>query len=317
MATSGTVTFSMNESEIITDALQSIGYLDPGEAIDGTDLAIARRKLNMIVKQWTSQLDFAPGLKMWTRRRAYVFLQQNQVVYSLGPSGDNATETYVSPTLSASAANGAGTVTVSSATGISSGDYIGVLLDSGAVFWTTVSGAPAGSVVTLASSLTGAASSGNRVFAYTTKMRRPFEIISGVRRDAQGNDTPIDVNMTVQEYENIYSKTSEGEPSRLYFEAQRTNAVAYIDCAPEDCSEVLRLVYLSYIEDFTATTDDMDFPAEWGRALSAQLSMDCCLPFGRPIPQALPAVRDEALAFARKAYAEVSTASYQTDPDDY
>lgn len=317
MATSGTVTFSVNEADIIADALESIGYKDPDESLSGTDLATARRKLNMIVKQWTSQLDFAPGLKMWTRRRAYMFLQDGQVSYSLGPSGDHATETYVTTTLSANAANGASTITVASITGISSGDNIGVVLNSGSIHWTTVNGAPSGSTVTLTASLTGAAASGKRVFAYTTKMRRPFEIESAVRRDTTGNDTPVDSNMTLQEYEQIYSKTSEGSPSRMYFEAQRTNAKVYLDCAPEDTTEVIRLVYLSYIEDFSTQADDADFPAEWARPLSLQLGMDCCLPFGRPVPAALPGLLNEALAMARKAYAETVVLNYQSCPDDY
>jgi hypothetical protein len=317
VSTSGTVTFSVNELDIITDALTSIGYQDPAETLSASDVVTARRKLNMIVKQWTSQLDFAPGLKMWTRRRGYVFLQDGQVSYSLGPSGNHATESYVSTTLSADAANGAGTVTLTSVTGIASGDFIGVRLDSGSIHWTTVNGAPAGSVVTLTAVLTGAAAAGSRVFAYTTKLRRPFEIVSGVRRDASGNDTPVDVNMGLAEYESIYSKTSEGSPARLYFEAQRTNAVIYLDCAPEDTTEVLRIVYLSYIEDFTSTVDDADFPAEWARALSLQLAMDCCLPFARPVPPSLPALAQEAITFARKAYPETVVASYESCPDEY
>lgn len=317
MATSGTVTYSVTESDIVTDALSSIGYLDPSESASSDDITTARRKLNMIVKQWTSQIDFAPGLKMWTRRRAYMFLQDGQVVYSLGPSGDNATESYVTTTLSANAANGASTITVASITGIASGDFVGVVLDSGSIHWTTVNGAPSGSTVTLTATLTGAAASGKRVFTYTTKMRRPFEIITGVRRDTSGNDTPIDVNMTVQEYEQLPSKTAEGSPSGLYFEAQRTNAKVYINCAPEDTTEVIRMVYLSYIEDFSATTNDAEFPAEWFRALSLQLAMDCCLPFSRPVPQALPGLLQEALAMARKAYPENTVLEYQSSPDCY
>ena len=123
--------------------------------------------------------------------------------------------------------------------------------------------------------------------------------------------------MSLHEYEAIPTKSSEGSPARLYFEAQRTNAKVYLDCVPEDCTQVLRLSHLSYIEDFSALTDDADFPAEWARALSAQLAMDLCLPFGRPVPQALPGILAESLAMARKAYPETSVLEYQTDPDEY
>lgn len=317
MSTSGTVTYSVTESDIVSDALESIGYKDPSESISADDLATARRKLNMIVKQWTSQLDFAPGLKMWTRHRAYLFLQDSQVVYSLGSSGDHATESYVTTTLSANASSSATSITVASATGISASDNIGIVLNTGAIFWTTVNGSPSGATINLASGLTSAAASGSRVFAYTTKMRRPFEIVTAVRRDTSGNDTPMDPDMTLAEYEQIYSKTSEGPPARLYFEAQRTNAKVYLDCAPDDVTQVVRMVYLSYIEDFSATTNDAEFPAEWYRALCLQLAMDCCLPFSRPIPQPLPGLLAEALAMARKAYPETIVLEYQYAPDEY
>lgn len=316
MATSGTVTFSVNEADIVADALESIGYKDPSEAVSADDLTVARRKLNMIVKQWTSQLDFAPGLKMWTRRRAYLFLQSGQVAYSLGPSGDHATETYVSTTLSTAEAALSTSLGLTTFAGMSASDNIGIVLDDGSIHWTTISGAP-GATTTIATGLASAASAGNRVFTYTTKMRRPFELESASRRDTGNHDTPVDVNMGLAEYETIYSKTSEGSPSRLYFEAQRTNAKVYLDCAPEDVTEVLRMVYLSYIEDFSSTTNDADFPAEWARPLSLQLGMDCCLPFGRPVPAALPGLLAEALAMARKAYPENSVLEYQSDPDEY
>lgn len=317
MSTSGTVTYSVNEADIIRDALIEIGHLDPTETASADDVQTARRKLNMIVKQWTSQLDFAPGLKMWTRRTAYLFLQSGQVKYSLGPSGDHAAEEYAGTTLSAGASAGAGSITVASATGIATTYNIGVQLDSGSIQWTTVNGAPVGTTVTLAATLTGAASAGNSVFCYQTKVRRPFELLSGVRRDAAGNDTPVDVNMSLQEYESIYSKTSEGSPARLYFEAQRTNAVVYLDCAPEDASEVLRLPYLSYIEDFSSQTNDADFPAEWSKPLALQLANDCCRPFGREPKPSLRLDLQEALAMARKAYPETAVLEYQSAPDEY
>jgi hypothetical protein len=316
VSTSGTVTFSVNEADIIKDALIEIGYLDASETPSASDIVTARRKLNMLVKQWTGQLDFAPGLKMWTRRRAYLFLQDGQVSYSLGPSGDHATETYVQTTLSAAEATSSTSIDLTSFSGMSASDNIGILLDDGSIHWTTISGAP-GATTTIATGLASAASAGNAVFAYTTKMRRPFQLDTVVRRDLSGNDSPVDSKMTVQEYEAIYSKSGEGSPSRLYFEAQRTNAKAYLDCAPEDCSEVLRIVYLSYIEDFSSQTDDVEFPAEWYRALSLQLANDCCRPFGRKVPPDLKQDLQDALAMARKAYPETIVLDYQSEPDEY
>jgi hypothetical protein len=311
-----TTSFSITETELIQDAMETAGIIDPHESIDATDYQTARRKLNMLVKQWTGQIDFAPGLKLWTRRRAYLFLQQDQVEYSLGPSGDHATESYVTTTLTAGASAGAGTITVASITGLSSGMNIAVELASGALQWTTINGAPAGSTVTLTATLTGIALSGARVFAYTDKVRRPFDIETAVRRDTDGNDTPME-SLLLSHYEALPSKLTDGTPSGLYFEAQRTNAKVYLSCAPEDVTQVVRMVYLSYISDFTQTSDAVDMPAEWYRPLSAQLAIDLRIVFRIPVTPDLVTMRDESLRMARNAYPLNVDTQYQSDPDDY
>lgn len=318
MATSGTVTFSVTELDVITDALENIGAIAAGETVSSEDVTVARRKLNLIIKQWVSQIDFAPGLKMWTRRRAYLLPQKGQVSYSMGPSGDHATESYVATTLSSAAATSDATIVVASSSGMSSGDAIGIVLDIGTVHWTTINGAPAGNTVTLTAVMPSSAASGKTVWTYTTKMRRPFEIVSAVRRDSNGDDTPITVHTDVMVYESIPDKDATRDFSALYFEAQRTNAVVYADCAPEDVTDnIIRMVYLSYVEDTTSTTQDVEFPAEWFRALSAQLSMDCCPAFGVQPSQSLIQMHKDAMAFAKKAYPETTVAEYQNNPDDY
>ena len=75
---------------------------------------------------------------------------------------------YTYTTLTVAAASGATTIQVASIAGISSGDSIGVLLNGGGLFKTTVSGAPSGSTITLAAALTSAAYAGNGVYDYTS-----------------------------------------------------------------------------------------------------------------------------------------------------
>lgn len=318
MATSGVTSFSVNELEVITDALQNLGLYGPGDSISADDVTFCRRKLNMLVKQWTAQIDFAPGLKMWTRRTAYVFLQSGQIEYLLGPTGAPTSEgEYVTTTLTAASPLSDLTLTVASIASIATTNFIGIELDSGAIQWTTVNGAPSGSVVTITTGLTGPAAIGRRVFVYAAKMRRPFEILSAVLRDVHGNDTPLDPNLSLGEYELIPSKSAPGTPGCLYFEAQRTNAKIYLDCAPDDVTNVIRLRYLSYIEDFTTNTGDVDFPAEWLRPLSAQLSIDCAPAFKQAVSPDLTQMRNDSLAIARYAYPAKSTAYFLSDPDCY
>jgi hypothetical protein len=278
-------------------------------------VATCRRKLNMIAKQWSGNADYAPGFRMWTRRRATVFLQKDQVAYALGPSGDNASESYVTSTLATGAALGAGTITLASAAGISDTMYIGVLLNTGFFQWTTVNGAPAGAVVTLTNVLTAAAAAGARVFAYTTKMRRPLKILTSMLKGTDDQEQYVDPTMLLEEYQALPDKTTEGTPDRAYYEAQLTNGVLYLNRVPDDVTKVLSVVYLSPVEDFTDLNDDADFPAEYFRALSAQLVIDIAIPFGVPVTQEMKLKRDEAMMIARGAYPEVCRSQFEPNAD--
>jgi hypothetical protein len=314
MASSGVVTFTVNELEIITDATESIGVLGLNEPLSPEIIQVCRRKLNFIVKQWSGNSDYAPGLKMWTRKRGYLFLQKDQSVYSLGPSGDHATSSYVTTTVSTNAAQGAGSISVASISGISNADFIGVELNTGYFQWTTVNGAPGGGSVTLAATLTAAASEGARVFAYTTKVRRPINILTAMLKDADGNETPLDP-MILEEYEAIPNKTSEGTPGRGYYEAQLTNGKLYLDRRPDDITKVVSMVFLSPIEDFTSATDTVDMPQEWFRPLSLQLAMDISLPFGKALDPKLTGLLDQALSIARASYPQVDRSNYEPNAD--
>ena len=318
MSSSGTTTYSATELDIYTDVLQNLGVIGAVDSPDPNDALLLRRKMNMLLKQWVAQADFAPGLKMWTRRRGFLFFVPDQHVYTLGPSGDEcADEDYSDTTTTVAASGGASTVTVASVSGISSGRYIGVRLDTGALHWTTVNGAPSGLVVTITAALPSAAASGARVFCFATQVRNPFDIESATFRDTDGGDSPIDPNMSLLEYESIRVKGTDGTPSGLYFQAGKTAAKVYLNRAPDDTRGVMRFVYTSYIEDASTLTTSIDIPPEWTRAVATQLTLDCADAFGRPVSAAMWKMRDEALAMARNAHPLMSTAGYESDPDVY
>ena len=139
MASSGLDSFAVNELDVVTDAMDTIGALAEGEVPNGSQVVMCRRRLNMLIKQW-SHADFAPGLKTWTRKRAYLFLTSS-ASYDLGPAG-HFSESYVQTTLTSAAGSGASTVSVASVTGMAASDHVGIQTASG-MFWTTISGAPA------------------------------------------------------------------------------------------------------------------------------------------------------------------------------
>lgn len=79
-----------------------------------------------------------------------------------GPTGGWQCTARVETTLSAAAATSAATVTVTNATGIATGDVVGVLLDNDETHWAAVSGV-SGSVLTLSAALPSAAAIGRTV----------------------------------------------------------------------------------------------------------------------------------------------------------
>ena len=311
MATSGTVVYTVTESDIISDALEDLGVYGAGETVSSADTTKARRKLNLILKQMSAASNYFSGEKFWLRKIGYLFLQKDQAVYNLGPSGDECTGTYVRTALTNAALSGASTVVVDSATGIASTYRIGVLLDSGSIHWTTVNGAPSGTTVTLTATLTGDAAAGNTVFCYQTKAIRPLKLLTAVLRDTNGNDVPVNITETIEGYEGIAYKANEGDPLSLYFTPTLTNSQVFIDVEPSDVTKVLRYTYRAPIEDMTTGANNFDLPQEAFRYISAQLAIDCAPAFNKEVGPTLKLIRDESLAILRDAQPQTTDLYFQ------
>jgi hypothetical protein len=150
-----------------------------------------------------------------------------------------------------------------------------------------------------------------------SKPVKPFEITGASLRDIEVQDSPVDPNLSLLEYELIPSKQGLGTPASLYQEAKKDAMRVYLDCVPDDLTKVLRLVYYSYVEDTSTQTQDVDFPGEWFRALVGQGAIDCAPDFARPVTPELIRFRDESLRMAQNAHPLKSTAFYASEPDSY
>ncbi len=297
MSTSGSDNFTVNRNEIIDLAFEMAGIKGQGFALSAADIASGARLLNLIVKQWQGKSDFQPGLKVWSRKRAYLFPALNTTSYSLGPSGTHFTATYYSTTLDANEAIGQTTLSVASTASMVNADKIGIRCNDNSIHWSTVSSFVANDTVTIADALTVAADSGATVYYYTTKAPMPLNIISARRKNTDNGETIMDP-MLVDEYEAITNKANDGSPSRYLYERGITNGTMRFDLEPTDTTEIYQITYLRPIEDFDAATDTPDYPQEWYRPLVGQLGMDACVWRGKPVPPELKLYRDEALAMA-------------------
>jgi hypothetical protein len=328
-STSGSYVFSVTRDQIIRAMMLDIGALDSNEDPTAQEVSDAAFKLNMLTKQWMGSTDFAPGLKVWTRKRADLFLGYSKYAYNLGQSGDNFIDStsklsypqlYGQTTLSANAVSGATVLDVAANSQVSVGDYIGIQVGSD-IYWTTVSALGTGTVTIPSPGLSGAANANAYVWNYSVKGVRPLKIITAVLRDIYSNDTPLTLIETPEVYEALPTKTAStniADPTAIFYEpqfkTQAPNGVLYLDCGgAQDVTKHIHLVYLAPTQDFLNPGDAPDYPQEWYRALVLGLGRDCAGMFDCAWTADLEANFQDALAIARQANPEQSEVYFQVD----
>lgn len=282
--TSGTVAYNQVATEIITEAYRICGIINEDEEPTGGQFRTGMVALNSWVKE-----QEASGIHIWTEEEAILFLQQGQVMYTLG---DNSTDHcadafgYVLTQVSASAAAGATAIVVTSVAGMAVGQYFGVVLDTGAAYWTTIKSINTGTLtVTFATgaSLPSSASQQNFVFAYTTNIDRPLRIPAGRRIQYQGLiETPLTKMMSRQEYMDLPNKYVPGTVTQAFYNPSRDQGQLFVWTAPVDATNGIRFTWYRPIQDFLTTDDAPDLPQEWVNCLDWNLALELCPRYSVP-----------------------------------
>lgn len=332
-STSGSYTFSVTRDQIIRQAMLDIGALQEGENPTAQEIADCAFKLNMMVKQWMGNTDFAPGLKVWTRKRADLFLSPTQYTYALGQTSqdnwvDSTTglaypQSYGQTTLTANAVAGATVLNVAATSQFNILDYIGIQVGN-TIYWTRVANIGVGTVTIAAPGLpTGGALANAYVWNYTTKGIRPLVIVTAVLRDIYSEDTPLRIIKTVEEYEALPTKTSQSnvaDPTAIFYEAQfknqQPNGRLYLDVGgAQDVTKRIHCVYLSPTEDFVNPGDAPDYPQEWYRPLVLGHGRDICGMFDCAWTPDLEANYNDSLAIARQGNPNESSVYFVVNDD--
>ncbi len=301
MATSGTVSYSVTKDEIITEALEQLGVVEAGESVTSADITSCTTTLNMLVKTWQTI-----GLDVFTIARHYVFLEENKHEYTLDETGDHFTTSYTDDSLGADAASGAATVTLDDASSASDGDNIGIYQDDATMHWTTINGVPAGNVVTLTAVTTAAAASGNLVRFYTNKAPRPMQAITASVRNSSDNERPIFI-ISRTEWSELTAKTGGGTLTQIFYDPQVRatsprvpNLFTWQEVS--DPRDMLIIWMRRTIEDFTASTDNPDFPQQWYFPLAFNLAVAIGPKFGIPaINPNFKEVKEQAIFWLESA----------------
>jgi hypothetical protein len=325
VATSGSWDYSVTAANVIQAAYEDLGVIEPGATVASTDSAMALTRLNLLVKQWQGQTDFAPGLKVWTRQRIALFLEYGQQEYLVGPaSGDSRCSTgwghttidvaeAASQTVISVAATTDSTTNPRSSDTMTASDIIGIEMDDGTMHWSTVSSISAGDTVTIGDATPDTAAVGNHVYWFTSRAQRFVHLESALLRNADNNnDIPLQIIRTTQEYDyGIADKYSDGTPTAILVEPQRLNTRIWLDTQPNDMGYFIVLTAMYPAEDYDATSNDIAFPQEWYAALSWELAFRLCPSKGSNWTQAMETNRQNALMLARSVNPEVSSLYFQ------
>jgi len=262
MAVSGSKNYSITRANIIEAAHRKIGVYDAGDAIDGPQTTASSLALNLMIKEWVAR-----GIDIWLRDDVTLFLQPDQQSYLLGAT-DHFTRTIVAETtLSGAEASGQTVIDVTSSTGMTAADNVGIKMDDNTIHWSTIASVDTDTQITIDDATDDEAASGKKVYAYTTRAVRPTKIVSAFRRDKNNIDTEIRM-IGEEEYRQQTNKGSDGPPVEAWYQPTLDNGTLYV--WPVDGGANTDKVILSaqyYPDDFDAATDNPQFPIEFGNAL--------------------------------------------------
>ncbi len=278
MARSGSYNFALDRDTIVKRAMQLVNLININQTARGADHAYAVDIFQSMIKMWQAE-----GIQLWNRKQATLFpiYQDNQ--YSISHTGDHCANTYVDTTISANEALGQTILSVTSSTGMTAADAIGIELDDNTRQWTTIVSVNSATNITVTAPLTAAAAAGNTIISYISKIAdRPLRILDA--RSIDLNNSKASVPMEIvgyDQYFNIPMKTSDGRPNNFFYDKLLDAGVLYLYPRPNNVNELVEFTYHESIEDVDSPTDSMDFPTEWTLPLIYGLATELCIAFGK------------------------------------
>ena len=261
-------------NDIINGALELIGVKAADEGAEADDVKSAATALDWMVKSWQ-----ATGAHLWTRTEATLFLVTGQAKYVIGSTAD-ATEVFSETTTSSAVLANIKVIPLTSTTGISEGDFLGVKLDDGGLTFSPVTRVTATSV-TLTTGIASDAASGNQVFFYTTKVGKALRIPDARRRQSSQDIEMVQLGRI--DYLNLPSKEQQGTPVQFYYDPKINTGDMFIWPTPQNTDILIKFTYYKPIDIFDTSDDEADFPNEWLEALVYNLAVRVAPRFSQPV----------------------------------
>lgn len=278
MTTSGTSSWNPAITQMLTAMYRKIGAVAEDETPTAGMFQDALFAGNAMLKEW-----MALGIHVWTEEEAILFFQMGQRRYLLGGiNTDNCCDAnaYVLMQLTAPASAGDTSITVDTTVDVATGNYVGVVLDSGAAFWTTVNGAPGATSVPLTAAIPSgqSASTQANAFAYATKIVRPLKVPGARQIFYQGGQsgprlTPMSV-LSRKEYMNLPQPDDPGISTQFFYTPQLVSGEFYAWPNPQNATFGARLTWYRPLMDLTTPANTADLPQEWLNGLMWNIAQE-------------------------------------------
>jgi hypothetical protein len=265
MARSGQTDFTVTANTIVTRAIAICSERSSEIPLDNNEITDGLVVLNMYVKFLMSE-----GLHLWTREEGVLFLREGVNEYTVGPNGDQATTLadFVNTDITTAAVSTATTLVVTSTTGMTALDNIGIELDDGTRQWTTIVSVDSPTGLTITAALTDDVAIGKTVFTYTSIIERPVKV-EAARRASTSGTTEVELDKwSRQEYMAQTDKTSQGTPVTFFYSPQLDDGKFYVWQTANNVNQYLKFTYQRTIENFDTSANNPDFPIEWALPLT-------------------------------------------------
>lgn len=190
--------------------------------------------------------------------------------------------------------------------GVTAGDFVLIQLDDGTLHREIIQAClPQKTATSVAASiksgLPSAASEGNAVFVYPTKISKPLDILSTRSYSLEGLESALTRYAGKSEYFELSGdKSLTGTPTMYYYDPGVDMGTFYLYPAPSDVTTVFKCQAQMPIEDLDTSAQNAYFPREWHNALVLNLAVSICPYFGKDPSQFLFAQAADALAKVRR-----------------
>lgn len=296
--------------DLIREALRDATITGSEMPIDESDFSIGTVTLNDTLAHWQAQ-----GIHLWSHTEAILPLNPNQASYDIGKTGTHCFTNYVYTTVKTAATAGATSLDVTSTTGMTNGDFIGIELSTGSRQWTTLTVVD-GDTVTLGAALTASVAVGAEVYTYTDKIDQPVRVLDA--RYAY-NATDYEIPMRQQSRKEYYdqpNKTVQGASNLWYYDRQLDVGKLLIWPLANICKNVIRFTFIKPQYVTEDQIEDILIPAEWFLPLKWAVAADLGLTNAID-PQRQQMIEQKAAMYLQNALDnDVEVEAWSIQPDN-